>query len=238
MRLLHPTARDVADDELPDLYDHDRPMLRAGFVGSLDGSVAVDGRSRALSGPADLAVFRALRTVADAVLVGGGTARAEDYGPVLHSAAARQWRAMHGRSPQALLVVITRTGRLPLRALAGPLLVVAPEATAVPEGVDVLRAGGESADLAEAVHQLQERGLTRLLCEGGPSLLRDLLDTGLVDELCLTCAPALVGAGPRLVEGLARPVAVELEHLLHDAPGPLLGRWRVVRSADGPGRLD
>lgn len=234
MRLLHPEVRDLSDDDLPDLYDEpDGPWLRAGLVASLDGAVAVSGSSRPLSGGADLAVVRALRTVADAVLVGAGTARAEDYGPVPHRASARAWRARHGRSPQALLVVVTRSGRLPDRALAGPLLVVAPDSAAVLPGVEVLRAGPTEVDLPTAVTLLRARGLTRLLCEGGPALLRDLLAVDLVDELCLTCSPALIGSGPRLVEGLESPVVLELAHLLSADPGPLLGRWRVVRSAGG-----
>lgn len=232
MRLLTPGPREVHDDELPDLYDLPGPSLRAGLVASLDGSAAVGGSSRPLSGPADLAVFRALRTVADAVLVGAGTARTEDYGPVTHRAAATQWRRQHGRSAAALLVVLSRTGRLPARALAGPVLLVCPE-SATPSGsagVEVLRVGRTAVDLAGTVQQLQERGLGRLLCEGGPELLAGLLRAGLVDELCLTTSPALVGAGPRLVDGLPQPLDLELLSLLHDPPGPLLGRWRVVPS--------
>lgn len=234
MRLLLPQVRELSDDDLPDLYDEpDGPWLRAGLVASLDGAVTIDGSSRPLSGEADMAVFRALRTVADAVLIGAGTARAEDYGPVPHGTVARSWRARHGRSPQALLVVVTRSGQLPERALSGPLLVIAPDSADVPAGVEVLRAGATGVDLPNAIAQLHARGLSRLLCEGGPSLLRDLLTGGLVDELCLTCVPALLGSGPRLVDGLACPVPLELTQLLHADPGPLLGRWRVVRSAGG-----
>ena len=229
-----PDAREVADDALPDLYDLGGPSLRGGLIASLDGVAAVDGSSRPLSGPDDRAVLRALRTVADAVVVGAGTARAESYGPVRHAGPARAWRQAHGRSPQAALVVVTRTGRLPESALTGPLLVVAPgraELPATGEHVEVIRTGGDEVDLADAVAQLHARGLPRLLCEGGPALLRDLLAAELVDELCLTAAPSLVGTGPRLVDGLVAPVDLQLVTLLHAPPGPLLGRWRVVRSA-------
>lgn len=233
MRLLVPEVRDLTEADLPDLYDVPQLHLRAGLVASLDGAVAVDGSSKPLSGEADLAVLRALRTVADAVLVGAGTARAEGYTPLRHRPVAAAWRAAHGRPADALLVVVTRSGRLPEQLRRGPVLVVAPESADVPGGLDVLRAGRTEVDLAEAVAQLRARGLGRLHCEGGPALLRDLLAGGLVDELCLTQSPALVGQGPRLVDGLAAPLDVELVSLLWGAPGPLLARWRVVRSADG-----
>ncbi len=231
MRLLLPEVREVSEDELPDLYDVPAgPSMRAGLVASLDGAAAVESTSRPLSGPADLQVFRALRTVADAVLVGAGTARAEDYGPVQHRPAAATWRDAHGRTPQAVLVVVSNSGRVPPGALPGPLLLVCPASAQVPEGVTALRAGDTEVDLPEAVRQLHGRGLSRLLCEGGPQLLTSMLSAGLVDELCLTTSPWLVGSGPRLVDDLQQPVGLELVSLLHAAPGPLLGRWRVVPS--------
>src|SRR5688572_19671427 len=100
MRQLHPSVRDLAPEDLFDLYDVAGPHLRAGFVASVDGTIAVDGVSEPLGSPADKAVFRALRAVSDAVIVGAGTARAEDYGPVRYGEAARAWRAEHGRSPE------------------------------------------------------------------------------------------------------------------------------------------
>ena len=231
MKLLLPEVREVADDDLPDLYDVDAgPFMRAGFVVSVDGAVAVDGRSRGLSGPPDMAVFRALRTVADAVLVGAGTARAESYRPVSHRPAAGEWRAAHDRSPVTPLVIVTRSGDLPETA-GRDVIVLAAESTDLPAGLPVLRAGRHEVDLPSAIAQLHERGLTRLLCEGGPALLRDLLAADLVDELCLTSAPLLIGSGPRLVDGLSAAQRLELVHLLSATPGPLMARWRVVRSA-------
>jgi len=93
----------------------------------------------------------------------------------------------------------------------------------------VIMAGHE--DLPTEVVKLHEAGFTRLLCEGGPSLLAALLRAGLVDELCLTTSPQLVGEGPRLVDNLGGQVDLSLVSLIHDDPGVLLGRWSVVRSA-------
>ena len=66
-----------------------RPWVMANMVAGLDGSTAVAGRVRDLSGPADRALFVHLRSVADVVLVGAGTVRAEGYGPVELTARAR-----------------------------------------------------------------------------------------------------------------------------------------------------
>ena len=217
MRLILPEVRDLEPEDLYDLYDVPGPHLRAGFVASLDGAVAVEGRSRGLQSPADLAVFRALRSVCDAVVVGAGTLRAEDYGPVRLQPSAISWRAYHGRAPEIPIVVVTRTGDLGSgRVLEGPTLVTGRDLPLEP---------------AEMVAALHERGLTRLLCEGGPGLLTSLLEARVVDEVCLTTSPQLVGEGPRLVGSLSAPVHLALTALVHDDPGVLLGRWSVVRSS-------
>ncbi|MCW2605463.1 MAG: bifunctional deaminase-reductase domain protein, partial [Frankiales bacterium] len=91
MELLVPERR--ADPDLRALYDVGGPYVRGGMLQSADGTVAHDGSSRPLQRPGDLLVFRTLRQVADVVLVGAGTARDEDYGPVVLDAAARAWRA-------------------------------------------------------------------------------------------------------------------------------------------------
>ena len=217
MRLLLPEVRDLAPEDLYDLYDVPGPHLRAGFVASVDGAISVEGRSEGLQSPADKAVFRALRTVCDAVVVGAGTVRAEDYGPVRLQPSAIAWRAFRDRAPEIPIVVVSRTGDLGSgRVAQGPVLVTGTDLPVEPH---------------ELVAALHARGLTRLLCEGGPTLLTTLLEADLVDELCLTTSPLAVGSGPRLLGGLARPVPLELTSLVHDDPGVLLGRWSVVRSS-------
>lgn len=226
MRQLIPSVREVAPEDLYDLYDLPGPHLRADFVASVDGAVVVDGTSEPLGSPADKAVFRALRAVSDAVVVGAGTARAEGYGPIPLSAAARSWRAEHGRAPEVPLVVVTRSGGLPesARSATTPVVVAAPAGTEV-DADDVLWFDDEGG-LVQALHN---RGWSRLLCEGGPGLLTSLLRAGVVDELCLTTSTQLVGATKSLLADLPEPVGVELVSLLHDEPGVLLARWRVRR---------
>jgi riboflavin biosynthesis pyrimidine reductase len=223
VRLIHPEVRDLAPEDLYDLYDEPGPYLRADFVSSLDGAIAVEGKSKALGSAADKASFHALRAVCDAVVVGAGTVRAENYGAVRFNERAAAWRASHGFAPEAPVVVVSRTGDLGNgRVLEGPVLLAAPTG---PEGVELL-----PTDPVERVSALHERGLTRLLCEGGPALLTTLLHAGLVDDLYLTASPLLVGTGPYLVHGLQQPLPLRLVSLVHDDPGVLLGRWSVVRS--------
>lgn len=234
MRLLLPDLRPLEVADLLDLYDPGAaPSVRAGFVVTTDGGIAHDGTSRSLQTPADAAAFHALRGVADAVVVGAGTARAEGYGPVRPRPDASAWRAARGLSEQPPLVLVSRSLDLDpgSRCFAGPAVVVTCAAAAGRERFrDVVVAGDEQVDLADAVRQLADRGLTRLLCEGGPQLLTAMLRAGLVDELCLTHTPALVGTAPTLLtEPLVRPVALDLRHLVDGGDGVLLGRYAVRR---------
>ena len=100
---------------------------------------------------------------------------------------------------------------------------------------DVVVAGDDEVDLPLGMAALHDRGLRRLLCEGGPTLLTALLRAGLVDELCLTTAPVLLGAAPTLlVEALPAPVDLRLVHLVDGGDGSAaepLGRQRRPRSS-------
>ena len=95
MRRLDGTdaTQHVDDTALRALYaypdDLSRPWMRINFVSSLDGAVAVEGRSGALGSPADKKVFGLLRELADVILVGAGTVRAENYGGARTSEALR-----------------------------------------------------------------------------------------------------------------------------------------------------
>ncbi len=236
MRLLAPQPDRLTSDDLLDLYDPgDGPLLRGGFVLSADGVVAVDGGSRGLQSPADQEVFHVLRAGCDAVLVGAGTVRDEGYGPVRPRPAGQAWRAAHGRSGRPPLVIVSTSLDLPEQVLLPDTVLVTCEAAdssrrrRLAERVAaVVVAGTHEIDLAAARTALHERGLTRLHCEGGPRLLGDLLVAGLVDELCLTHAPLLVGGGPHLLDRLLPgPVPWETVHLLDGDDGVLLGRYRL-----------
>jgi riboflavin biosynthesis pyrimidine reductase len=222
---------------LYDLYDPPARSVRGGMVLSADGAAAHDGSSLPLSTPADKVVFRTLRAVADVVLVGAGTARAEDYGPIPVPEAARAWRGERGRPPRPPLAVVSRAldldpGQRCFTGQVRPLIVTcaaAPPArrAALAEVADVVIAGEERVDLAAALAALADRGLGRVLCEGGPSLLAGLVGAGLLDELCMTLSPLLAGTGPgMLAAALPAPVPLELVHVLEEQ-GSLLLRYAV-----------
>lgn len=238
MRLLLPQARQLSPHDLHELYRAaDGPHLRAGFVLSTDGGVAVDGSSRPLRTPADEVAFATLRAVADAVVVGAGTARSEDYGPVRLRPVGQAWRRNEGKPAVPPLVLVSRSLDIDpsARCFSGPSIVVTCEA-ADPEKkarlsqvTSLVVAGAEDVDLPSAVAALRERGLSHLLCEGGPRLLTALLQAELVDELCLTLTPLLLGAAPQLLsEVLPSPRRLELRSLAEDG-GVLLARYALGR---------
>ncbi|HZB51465.1 MAG TPA: pyrimidine reductase family protein [Mycobacteriales bacterium] len=211
MRQLLPTPADgLTDDDLLAAYavpDGPGPHLRANFVASADGAVSLDGVSGGLSSPADKRVFGLLRDLADVVLVGAGTVRTEGYGYPAFSARRQARRRALGLAELPTFAVVT--GSLDLdpssELLAGaPVRTLLVTTTAAPADrraaldpvAEVLEAGEDTVDLRAAVEALAARGLRRVLCEGGPLLLGGLAAAGGLDELCLTVAPLLAGAGP------------------------------------------
>ncbi|MDQ6838305.1 MAG: pyrimidine reductase family protein [Actinomycetota bacterium] len=225
------------------LYQAPRPSwVRANLIVSLDGAVELEGRSSQLGGPDDRLVFSALRALADVVLVGSGTARTENYGPVTLPAAARSRRIERGQSPRPPVAVLTNRadldpqGRLFTEAVDDPvpLILTCDKApidarSALAKRADVVICGDESVDLTVALDQLRARALTGVLCEGGPTVVTSLLAAGAIDELCLTQAPVLAGPGHLgLVAGapLADPVRAHLVHLLV-GDGLLFNRYHL-----------
>ena len=211
------------------------------MVSSLDGAVTVDGVSGPLGGEGDRAGFRALRGAADVILVGAGTARAEQYGPPRPSPEVRAARAGRGQAEVPAVAVVSRsldlTGADRLLASDADVVVVTTD-DAPAERVEALQARGVlvvatgpgEVDLPAGLDALAEQGWTRVLCEGGPRLNRDLLDAELVDEVFVTVAPTLVGGdGPGIVHGaLPAPVSLDLvEGRVHGAE--LLLRYAVRR---------
>jgi len=203
-----------------------------------NGAGFLDGRSEGLSSDADRRLFGLLRVLADVVLVGAGTARTEMYKPARHREELAHLRA--GQPPTPPIAVVTRTLELDLESplFAGApsharTIVItsasspAPLRAAAARVADVIVAGTAAVDLAEAVRALADRGLSRVLCEGGPHLLAQVAADGLVDELCLTVSPLLAGPGPhRITAGppLAAALPMRLVHVL-EADGFLFCRY-------------
>jgi riboflavin biosynthesis pyrimidine reductase len=94
---------------------------------------------------------------------------------------------------------------------------------------EVIVAGDEEVDIAQAMTELRRLGLPRVLLEGGPSLLADAAASGRVDELCLTISPAITaGDAPRISHGPPADLELRLAHLA-ECDEALFGRWLVRR---------
>lgn len=198
-----------------------RPRVLLNMACTLDGRASLAGRSGPISGPADRALFHALRAAVDGVLVGAATIRTERYGRMIRDAGTRRLRAERGLAPEPLACVVS--GRLVLDAeiplLREPdshvVLLTASQASlsGAAAQVDYIRAASESGEaivLERALAELSERfAVQTLLCEGGPHLARQLLGAGLIDELLLCLSPVLAGGEP--VEGGALRIFAGLE---------------------------
>ncbi len=217
MRSLFPEASERVN--LVEMYSRglevakDRPLVRVNMISTLDGATSFAGRSGGLGGPGDKLLFSVLRSLADVVLVGAGTARAERYGPAKLPTEVQQMRQGRGQRPLPPIAVVTQSLDLdweaPLFRAGDPRpIVIAPgnsSAVAMDRAskvADVLTTGVDAVDLGSAVTALAERGMHRVLCEGGPKLNRSLAAAKLVDELCLTLSPKLAGGvGGELLGG-------------------------------------
>lgn len=175
--------------------DAARPFVRANFITTVDGRVSgKDGTSSSINNSADKRVFDVLRSLADAVVVGAGTVRAEGY-PRLPATPGT-------RAPD--LVVVSNSGRMPASVLDSPThdagvprgrAVLATHARAPEQpGVERLVCGEDEVDPQRLMRILLEQGVRSVLCEGGPRLFTALLLRGLIDELAVTTAPLLVGS--------------------------------------------
>jgi riboflavin biosynthesis pyrimidine reductase len=250
MRRLLPVlgGNDTLDDDASLAEAYRAPngrFLRVNFIASLDAATTVAGRSAGLQSPGDLRVFRMLRALGDVILVGAGTANAEGYGPMDDDSVVARLRVALGRPAVAPIAVVSRRASIPLtsRLLGGEprsLLITCEAAdpdhrAALAEaGMDVLLCGEDDVDLPTAVDRLAERGLAQITCEGGPRLLWSALAAGVVDELDLSIAPALVGGEVRLIgeEPLPEFVRLDLELVLEE-DGMLFTRYGVRRGQDG-----
>jgi riboflavin biosynthesis pyrimidine reductase len=206
----------------------DRPRVLCNMVSTIDGLIAIKGRSGPIGGPGDHALFHALRTVVDAVLVGTGTLRAEQYGRLVRRPERRAKRAALGLAEDPLAIVLTRSGELPWSAplfevpeqrvaLVGPAASIDPPGT-VRAQLDVIDMPGPRP--GDALRALHAHGVRAVLCEGGPTLNASLVADGVLDELFLTVGPLLAGGGPpdplRVLGGaeLDPPAEAELVQVL------------------------
>lgn len=231
--------------------DRSVPHLRVNFIASIDGAASHDGVSGPLNNEVDKEVFDVLRMLADVVLVGAGTVRAEGYGAMRLGPEAVAWRTAHGLPEHPVFAILTSELDLsPDLALFAdapvrPILVThahAPEGGRRRHRLDVLRhvcdvmvCGEHLVDPQLMVAGLVARGLPQILSEGGPHALGSLIAGDAVDEMCLTIAPVLEGGDATRVSagGLQRTRHMRLAHAM---PADDLLFLRYLRAKGGPVR--
>ena len=237
LRRLHPEPGaeiDAGSDEgraaLDDFYAYPRERwLRLNFIASVNGQAAgSDGTSDSLTNWVDRRILGTIRRLGDLVLVGAGSLRTEGY----------------FLPKTAPLAIVTTSGdltghRIPDDVAAGRIIVLCPSAAA-PAVRSTLRAPAASiielgaspdrpgVDLAAAIDALHALGYHRIVCEGGPTLAGQLVNAGLVDELCLSTSPQLSALVMPVLPGLTSAHALQLTLLLADADGQLYARWRLA----------
>ncbi|MFF8972996.1 pyrimidine reductase family protein [Streptomyces sp. NPDC014995] len=251
-----PEAHEVREwslDEIADAYAYPDPVpgeptpwLRANMVSTLDGAAQHDGRSQPISNATDMRIFGTLRALADVVLVGAETVRQEGYRPARARAEFTRRREAAGQGPAPAIAIVSAGLELDfsLPLFTSPLVptliltgaAAAPDRIAAAEkaGARVVIAGdGMGVEPARAVRALAGLGHTRLLTEGGPRLLGQLVAAEVLDELCLTVSPLLTAGDAQRIAGgpsVAVPHRFALVSLLEE-DGFLYSRYSRYRGA-------
>ena len=217
MRKLLPDHAAITPGDLPDAYECgvDRGwFVRLNFVATVDGSVVGgDHRSGSINNDVDGLVFHMLRAWADVIAVGAGTARAEQYDAPITD---ERWRSLRAGRPEhpAMAVLSTEAELPPGMDTMGRDDVFAVDSSG-PDGVRT------------ALHRLRRRGYNRVLLEGGPTIAGLALGDDLIDEICLTTSPLLVGGSAhRMVDGAPLDLRARLIGLI-ESESTLLARWSV-----------
>jgi 2,5-diamino-6-(ribosylamino)-4(3H)-pyrimidinone 5'-phosphate reductase len=249
-RLYPPPAREVSavyeDLVLPPTGRREgaRPYVITNTVSSVDGRTTMGGKAAGIGSRIDRRTMRTLRSKVDAVMIGGGTLRAEKLSLGLDGPDGL---------PQPLAIIVTDSGEVPLEEHliveeGQEVLILLSDAAPgrVAERLralaPVVKAPADSStgavDLEEALRILEaERGVESLLVEGGPALNHALFSRNLVDELFLTVAPELLGGSAErtltLLRGPALPArdrpTLDLASI-HLSGGELFLRYSIMRS--------
>jgi riboflavin biosynthesis pyrimidine reductase len=227
LRRLVPELEDVDLDDrarLLELYAPPRPQwLRLNLVASIGGSaIGADGTSETLTSRSDRRLLGVIRELSDVVLVGAASVRAEGY-------------QLPRRSR---LAVVTRSGDLGGHRLGadpaqrpGEVVLLGPEAAraGAAASIDARFVALADDSVATLVAALRSEGFASIVCEGGPSLAAQLIEAGLVDELCLTTSPRVNGGALPVLGAAAAPdvPATLTQLLMDDADDTLFARWRL-----------
>lgn len=216
--------------------------VRAMMVMSLDGAITgADGRSGSISSATDRAIMKEVRRLSDVVLIGASTMRAEKYSPmktVPENVAARREQNLDDAPVTA---IVSATLNLPwdLPAFSEshrkPIVITTTDcdedAADVAEAhCELVRVAGIDQDPGVIIDALTQRGLNRIICEGGARLLGDLTRANRIDEFDVAVSPTFANNGQALLHAdLGSPVRLTLSRVLEDE-GFIFTRY--LRSTD------
>lgn len=226
---LFPTPFESIDgDDRERLLDLYRPpaaeWLRLNLIASVTGAASgSDGTSETLTNPADRRILGVIRELADVVLIGAESVRAEGY---------KQPR-------RSRIAIVTSSGNLDGHRLErtdgpAPIILCPQEAEArvrsTIEDAEVLVVDDADGRIAPTaiLDALRSISLTSIVCEGGPGLAAQFVDAGLVQEFCLATSPRIGGAPfPVLGATAVAERAATLTSLLRDESSGLYARWAI-----------
>ncbi|MFN8521915.1 MAG: dihydrofolate reductase family protein [Chloroflexota bacterium] len=221
-----------------------RPGVVLNFVSSVDGKIALGAGAAGIGSALDFALMKRIRAAADAVLAGASTLRAERVSSIVPPDLAAR-RETTGLPSQPLPVTLSRRLDLdvanrffetPRRAVVfTTALADSSRIRALEQCADVVVAGSDVVNLADALQILRERyGVRSLVCEGGAILNQQLLDGDMIDEVFWTIAPRLIGGN---AGGITRgdhrvtTVTAEMELVsLFSNGSEILSRYRIRRA--------
>jgi diaminohydroxyphosphoribosylaminopyrimidine deaminase / 5-amino-6-(5-phosphoribosylamino)uracil reductase len=173
-----------------------RPFVHLKLAVSLDGKVATrTGDSRWITGEESRARVHELRHMSDAIMVGGGTVRADD--PLLTDRSSRKRRRPLVRVIMDQCLHLSADSQLARTTTEAPVLVFT-RTNSEPSAIEALRSRGVEVldtnhDLSSVLEELGRRSIQSVLVEGGATLAGLLLDAGLVNKVTFFIAPIIIG---------------------------------------------
>lgn len=194
-------APDPLETRLRTLYAHRPGVVRLGMLVTTDGrAAAADGSSGSLGGPEDARIMHVLRSLCDVVVVGAQTARRERYADIVLPGPMIEARERLGQRATVDIAVATHGGILPPGLTPERTWVLTHGGSPAISRLGpawasrIIIAGADDLSPRTALRELVSHGLPRMLCEGGPTLARRLLQRSIIDEYCLTESPRQGGA--------------------------------------------
>jgi 2,5-diamino-6-(ribosylamino)-4(3H)-pyrimidinone 5'-phosphate reductase len=229
-----------------------RPYVLVNAAMTVDGKIDTAARQGAqISTRDDWERVDRLRAASDAIVVGGRTLMAEDPRLSVKSPGLRAERVRQGKPEAPLKVGVVSRLELPrssrfLHEGNGQVMVLATQRTPAQhvamlrdEGAEVVILGEDRVDLAAGLRLLHERGVRRLMLEGGGTLIGEFFRLRLVDELHLYIGPLIFGGAtaPTLADGAGMepglPARLKLQDISVEPEGGVIVRYQAINDTGG-----